>query len=130
MSEQLVDSTIRRRKPMSGIEKRRSAAIDRAETINPVTRDHVHAAPLLRLEGITTVGEYCSMSAECKRLADRLEKAPHLLVADTVNPNEFVMVSIGRRAPVSPEHITGMCWIDVRRGVPILVPENTIVYWR
>ena len=130
MSDQLVVSPIRRKKPLSGIEKRRNAALERAESINPVTRDFECAAPLLRLGGVTTVAEYCSMSAECKKQAERLEKVPNLLVADPSNSNEFIMVRIGRREPVSPKSITGMYWIDVRGGIPILVPENTLVYWR
>lgn len=131
MSEQLIESSsVRRRKTISGIEKRRNAAIDRAESINPVTRDDGIASSLLRLPGVTTVAEYCCMSAACKKQADRLNKVPNLLVADPSSPNEFIMVGIGRRAPVSPECITGMCWIDVRGGIPILVPENTLVYWR
>lgn len=114
----------------SSIEKRRNAAIELAESIRPITATDPCALLLLPLANVTTAAQFCAMSAECKKHEHLLNRTAHILVLEEGVEREFRMIALGSRAPVSPKQITGLCWVDVRGKTAMLVPENTLVYWK
>ena len=129
MPESTATVVSRPRRP-SSIEKRRNAAIELAEAIRPVTATDPCALLLLPLSNVTTAAEFCAMSAECKKHEQLLNRTAHILVLDDEAEREFRMIALGSRAPVAPQQITGLCWVDVRGKKALLVPENTLVYWK
>lgn len=114
----------------SSIEKRRNAAIELAESVRPVTASDPCALLLLPLSNVTTAAEFCAMSAECKKHEQLRNRTAHILVLDDGAEREFRMVALGSRTPIAPKQITGLCWVDVRGKTSMLVPENTIIYWK
>lgn len=129
MSESTATVASRPRRA-SSIEKRRNAAIELAESIKPVTANDPCALLLLPLSNVTTAAEFCAMSAECKKHEQLRNRTAHILVLDEGGEREFRMIALGSRAPIAPKQITGLCWVDVRGKTSMLVPENTLVYWK
>lgn len=80
-----------------------------------------------RPEVITTALEFCQSGLKVARNVVA-GYTPYLLLDDEINPGFFAKLPIFDTPPDFLDSATGSCWVELNSG-PLLIPQDTAVYW-
>lgn len=108
--------------------KARNAALALAKDISAIRANNPDIAPYNAVGRLMPVVDYCQNVPEAGQHID-MGREPNLLVEDTCNPDEYLLVAIHDVRNVPVEEKSGLCWISVNRGEVLLKPD-TLVFWK
>ena len=106
---------------------RYQAALELGERMAPARRSTAAAAALTELANVTSLEDFCGDSPACVYQREFQGREPYLLRADPADPYSFTLVAVHDHRPLPAP--CGRYWIELAAG-QVLVPGNTLVYWR
>lgn len=102
-------------------------ALELGERLAPARTSTAAAAALIGLASVTSIKDFCGDSPACVYQREFQGREPYLLRADSADPYGFTLAAVHDHRPLPAP--CGRYWLEVTAGL-VLVPADTLVYWR